>query len=123
QPLSRIALRPRGPRVLVTAFASFWTPLLIASRASDWKTICLAMSGSAPGGWLERKRDPHWDRAVARAFARRVPGPGGPSVLAARGVSAAAARRLAVFLAAVGAVESLLCQAGSAVQRSRRRPG
>ena len=42
QPLSRIALRPRGPRVLRTARANLETPSKSGLRAASSKTICFA---------------------------------------------------------------------------------
>src|SRR5262245_54308453 len=45
----------------------------MASRASDWKTICLAMSGFAPRGGTGTRVGPRPGR-VRRANARRVPG-------------------------------------------------
>ena len=45
QPRSMTALRPRGPYVIFTARASFWTPDRIFSRASWSKVSCLAPMG------------------------------------------------------------------------------
>ncbi len=45
QPLSRIAQRPRGPRVLLTARANFFTPISKASRASVSNASSLAAIG------------------------------------------------------------------------------
>src|SRR5215467_6131027 len=45
QPLSSTALRPRGPRVLRTARASFATPAASGCRASSSKTIFLGTAG------------------------------------------------------------------------------
>jgi hypothetical protein len=41
-PLSRTAFLPLGPSVLLTALASFVTPLLIAILASSLNTNCFA---------------------------------------------------------------------------------
>src|ERR1043165_9119600 len=40
--LSRTTLRPLGPRVAVTAFASFWTPFKSVCRADSSNTNCFA---------------------------------------------------------------------------------
>ena len=48
-PLSRTALRPRGPRVLFTARASFETPASNGWRASSSNTICLATGHFSSG--------------------------------------------------------------------------
>src|SRR5208282_1206337 len=42
QPLSRTALRPRGPRVVTTARANLLTPAASGCRASSSYTICFA---------------------------------------------------------------------------------
>ena len=46
QPLSKTALRPRGPNVLVTARANLLTPAASGCRASSSKTICFVTADS-----------------------------------------------------------------------------
>src|SRR5512143_1311781 len=46
--LSSATLRPLGPRVVPTAFASISTPRCRRRRASSEKTSCLAAMGSTP---------------------------------------------------------------------------
>ena len=50
QPLSRTALRPRGPRVVITARASLLTPMASGCRAWSSYTICFATLESSSCG-------------------------------------------------------------------------
>src|SRR5262249_53853998 len=88
QPLSRTALRPRGPSVETTAFASLETPRSTDSRASFSNTSCLTIAASGwnldayagwrvaagarlPSAWTGRARWAGGD-AAGTALARRL---------------------------------------------------
>src|SRR4051812_60022 len=64
--LSMTTLRPRGPRVTLTASASWSTPRCNASRASEWNCRIFGIQGPCLRGCKRTPRKPPPDRQGRR---------------------------------------------------------